>query len=479
MQHMNQKIVGRVEERAILMEALTSNEAELISIIGRRRVGKTFLVNQVYQGQIIFQLTGTHRAPKKEQLQNFAYALQLSAQNSLMITLPNNWMEAFFLLIKYLQDKVGAEKQVVFFDELPWLSTHRSGFVRALSYFWNSWAVNQNIVVVICGSAASWMIQKIVNDKGGLHNRITKRLHLKPFNLYETEEYLRTRLIKLPRYQILQLYMTMGGIPHYLKEIKPGLSAQQNIGSICFSETGLLRDEFTNLYAALFDYSEYHIAVVRALAKKRNGMTRNDLVSEGQMQSGGGLSKAIEELHQSGFISEHLSFGKRVKDKQYRLIDEYSLFYLRFIEQNKANGADVWQALSQTQKYKIWCGYSFENICLKHVAEVKLALSIAGVYTQVSSFITKGSKDKDGAQIDLILDRKDQSINLCEIKFYNKSVILTKSMAQKLRHKVEVFEQVTQTKKQIFVTFITTFGLEINEQSIGLVDHVLTLDDLF
>lgn len=473
------QLIGREKEQEVLQKALQSQEAEMVSVIGRRRIGKTFLIKSVYKDEIVFELTGTKNAPLVEQLQNFTYSLQLATDDALIVKPPENWMEAFFILINYLKKQPADRKYVVFFDEIPWLATHKSDFLRGLSFFWNSWAVNQNIIVVLCGSVASWMIQKIVNDTGGLHNRITRRLFLKPFTLAETELYLKHRNITLNRYHILQLYMAMGGIPHYLKEIEAGKSATQNIEDICFSETGLLRDEFSNLYAALFDESNNHISVIRALAQTRQGIDRNTLIKVANVSNGGTLTKVLEELTQSGFIEDYPPFGKKIKDKLYRLTDEYSLFYLEFIENTDTRGKGLWLQLSQTQAYKIWCGYAFESICLKHIPQIKKAMSIGGVYSEASSFSKKGTKTEKGTQIDLVLDRNDQIINLFEIKFYNQIFTITKEYAQKLANKKQIFEAMTQTRKHLFLTLITTFGIIPNEHSLGLVDQVLTIDDLF
>lgn len=473
------EFTGRKKEQKVLQKALESGEAEMVSVIGRRRIGKTFLIKRFYKDHIVFELTGTKGAPLAEQLQNFAYSLQLASGNSLLVKAPSDWMESFFLLINYLKKLPSDRKHVVFLDELPWLATHKSGFLRALSFFWNSWAATQNIVLVICGSAASWMIQKIVNDTGGLHNRITRRIHLKPFTLAETEQYLKSKQVNLNRYQLLQLYMAMGGIPHYLKEIEPGKSAAQQIEDICFSGTGLLREEFSNLYAALFEHADSHVAVIRALAQKRQGMDRSDIIRLAQLPNGGGVTKVLKELNQSGFIEVYYPFGKKKKDKLYRLTDEYSLFYLQFIEKHGHDRSDIWRHLSQTQEYKIWCGYAFENLCLKHLPQIKQALSIGGVYAIASSFLKKGTATEKGAQIDLLLDRNDQVIHIFEVKFHNKPFVVSKEYAQRLKNKLEVFEATTKTRKHLFMTLITTFGITPNEHSLGLVDQVLTMDDLF
>lgn len=393
---------------------------------------------------------------------------------------PDDWQEAFQQLAICLKILETSEKVVLFFDEIPWLSSRKSSFLAGLDFFWNSWAVKRsNIIVVICGSAASWMIRKVVYHKGGLHNRITRQVNLDPFNLYETELYLKSRNITLDRYQILQIYMALGGVPHYLKEVEEGKSAIQNVEQLCFSRTGLLADEFQKLYPALFDKADNHIAIITALAQKWKGLTRREIIQETKLSDGGSLSRFLEELTTSGFISEYFAFGKRKKDVYYRLTDEYSLFYLRFIQNYKKQVADSWQNFSQTPQYAAWAGYAFENICLKHTAEIKKALGISGIYTETSGFYQGGTADESGIQIDLMLDRRDNVIDLFELKFYNETIRLDKNDAMALREKMATFKRLTATRKQIFINFLTTFGLVPNENSIGLVSKALDMDVLF
>ena len=472
-------IVGRKEEQAILTKALQSSEAELIAVTGRRRVGKTYLVTSVYQAGFAFELTGVQNGLLASQLQNFTDQLTQFAKPKLPIKPPQTWSEAFRLLREYLQNEGFKDKKVLFFDELPWLSGQKSGFLAAFGYFWNSWASRQKLVIVICGSAASWMIQKVVNDRGGLHNRITKRVHLEPFTLNETEAYFQSKNIIFDKYQIVQLYMAMGGIPHYLKEINPAFSAVQNIDAICFSKQGLLSDEFNRLYPSLFANADNHITVVRTLSQKKQGMTRSQISEIGKLGNGGGLSKVLEELIQSGFISDYFPFGKKKKEKLYRLTDEYSLFYLQFIERHRFQGGNIWQHLSQTPAYKTWSGYAFESICLKHVERIKQALGISGIYTLAASFHKKGTDTDEGAQIDMVFDRNDRTINLFEIKFYNKPFTISKDYAEQLRQTTWNFQAETKTVKQISWVFITTFGLVPNAHALGLIAKTLTLDDLF
>ena len=477
----NNPLIGRLEEKEILENALQSSKAEMVSVIGRRRVGKTFLVKSVYENKLDFDITGIQRATRREQLRNFMMQIAKYSGGIFPITEPKDWLEAFYLLSKFLElkPKTEGQKQIVFLDELPWLATHKSGFLKGFDWFWNSWAVNQSIVVIVCGSAASWMIKNLVQDKGGLHNRITKRIYLKPFDLWETEQFFKAKNINFDRYQLLHLYMAVGGVPHYLDEITGGKSAAQNIDALCFSENGLLWDEFPKLYAALFENSEAHVHVIRALARKHKGLTRSEIVQDIPLSEGGGVSTVMEELAHSGFISIYQPFGKKKKESLYRLTDEFSLFYLQFMENNRLGGANIWQQMSKTQAYISWAGYAFENICLKHLEQIKKKLGISGVYATAASYFKKGVDGEDGTQIDLLIDRNDHVINVCEIKFYNAEVTIDKATAMNYRNKIATFKEATQTRKQVFLTMITTFGVKQNTHSLGLVDASLTMDDLF
>jgi hypothetical protein len=476
---MDKTLIGRQEERKILEDALASPKPEMLSVIGRRRVGKTYLVKSVYAGQIDFEITGVQHAPRREQLRSFMQQIVKSSQGSFPMTEPRDWQEAFYLLSNFLETRKKQGKLVVFLDELPWLATHNSGFLRGLSWFWNSWAVEQPIVLVVCGSAASWMIKKLVHHKGGLHNRITRRIYLKPFNLHETEEFLRHKHCNFDRYQILLLYMAVGGVPHYLDAVEPGRSAAQNIDRTCYYENGLLRDEFPKLFSSLFEHSDAHERVVRVLADKQMGLTRTEIVRASRMPEGGGASNVIEELLHSGFIAAYQPFGKKKKEALYRLTDEYSLFYLRFIEGHQSLGEPVWQSLSKTQQYVTWTGYAFENTCLKHILQIKKALGISGIHATASSYFKKGTDEEQGVQLDLLIDRSDHTINVCEIKFHAAEYILDRASALDFRNKIAAFKTASKTRKQVFLTLITSFGVKQNQFSLGLVDAEVTIDHLF
>lgn len=471
-------LIGRTEEIKALNSAMESDKGEMIAVIGRRRVGKTFLITEVLGDKIVFQQTGIRHASAERQVRTFANKLSLLAGKQLPEI--KDWLDAFFQLRLVLEPLLESDKKLVlFFDELSWLAAPGSEFLDYLAHFWNDWAARQRIVIVLCGSVSSWIINKVINDKGGLHNRVTRYLHLKPFTLLETEKFLTSRHVNFTRYQIFQLYMALGGIPLYLEDIEAGRSVAEAIDKLCFSTTGLLREEFARLYAALFDDAQYHTEVVRTLAEHPRGLSRAGIIANSNLPNGGVVTRVLEELEQSDFIMSFLPYGKRKKGKLYRLIDEYSLFYLRFIEANRLSGKGTWMKLSQRAEYKIWGGYAFESMCMKHVPSIKKALSISGVYTNTYSYAHKQTDDVPGVQVDMLLERADGVINLFEIKFHRKELALTEGTAKQLRQRVDLFERHSKTKDQVILTLMVSGGFKANKYSLGLVGQVLEEDSLF
>lgn len=474
------KIIGRLAEQKILSNRLASSEPELIAVYGRRRVGKTYLIRTFLKDAIVFECTGIHNASKQTQLENFSQALQITTKSQLPLAIPNTWLKAFGMLQTYLAALATDKPAVIFFDEFPWIETHKGGFLQAFDHWWNAYASKHaHIKVVICGSAASWMIDKIINDRGGLHNRVTQTIRLLPFTLGETREYLHHKNVRLDTYSQLQLYMAMGGIPHYLRNINPGESAAQIIDRLCFAKDGPLKNEFNNLYKSLFADSDSHQKIIRALAGKSKGLNRNGIIAECGFTTGGNTSKLLKELEESGFISPYTSFEKASNDVLYKLSDEYSAFYLKFIEHARDTATGAWLRQFGTPAYTIWSGFAFESVCQKHVLQIRRKLGIEGVLTHVSTWRHQPGKGAQGAQIDLLLDRNDRSINICEIKFANTEYVIDKKYAAELDTKLNVFVTETGTRKTIFPTIITTFGCKKNEYYLGRIQAEIEMEDLF
>jgi len=483
----NIKIAGRYEELSVLQRVISSPDPEFVAVYGRRRVGKTYLIREFFGEMICFEISGMYNATLASQLSNFSRALGKSAGMVIQPQQPTTWTEAFQQLESFLESPAQKEKsgkQVIFLDELPWLNTARSKFLPAFEHFWNTYCSRQNnLVLIVCGSAASWMIQNIVRSRGGLHNRLTRQIRLLPFTLTETEEFLLKRNVNLTRFQIIELYMVMGGVPFYLTQAEPGLSAAQIIDKVCFTKTGLLRYEYEKLYASLFENSELHLKIVALLVQKNIGLTRNELVSAAKATTGGSLTRVLEELEESGFIEARTPFGKNINDSLYRISDEFTLFYFEWLKTlGKRNpGEGYWLSKQSDPKRKVWSGYAFESICLKHVQKMKAALGIAMVETTDAPwrYQTNAKSQYPGAQIDLLIDRRDATINICEMKFSQSEFTIDSAYAKELRQKTDVFRNVTGTKKNLFLTMVTTYGVSNNMYAKEHVTNSLTIDNLF
>ena len=469
--------VGRTAEITTLHSLFNSAQAELVALIGRRRVGKTYLVKNAYKEQFSFHITGVKNATKKEMIKAFVTKIEELSGSKLPLAVPDNWLDAFRILKNYLLSIKSTKKKIVFLDEFPWMDSHKSSFLSAFEFFWNDWAVDQNITVIVCGSSTTWMLNNVLNNRAGLHNRITKYIRLEPFTLREARQLLHTKGLKLPDYDIAQLYMALGGVPYYLNEVESGESVVQSIDRILFSEKSSLKNEFQNLYRALFDQYEKYELVVRVLSAKQKGLTRQEIIEASKISNGGGLTRILTELEECSFIKSFQPFGREKKDLIYRLIDEYSLFYFQFNPQKKPAGSFI--QMSTTPKYKAWSGFAFESLCIKHCPQIKQALGIGGIFSTESSFYFKGDATETGFQIDMLIDRSDNAINLCEMKFYATAYELTKKEAEKLQTRRELFRTKTQTSKYLINTLMTTFGIKANEYSLNAIDKVVQLDALF
>jgi hypothetical protein len=470
-------IIGRKKEIQVLESLKESKKSEFLAVYGRRRVGKTYLIRNVFEGEFLFQLTGSVNTRLQWQLANFHRALVRQNPKKEQPKPALNWFDAFQQLMD-LAENSAKEKKVIFLDELPWFDTPQSGFIPALEHFWNSWAsARRDVILIVCGSSASWIINKLINNKGGLHNRITKRIKLEPFNLAETEAFLKTKNSALERYQIVQLFMVLGGIPFYLDMVETGQSAVQNINRLCFDADGELRTEFDNLYSSLFKKAQDHVAVIEALSTKASGLSREELIKTAKINNGGGTTLLLKELEECGFIRKYPAFGKKEKNQLYQLIDFYSLFYLTFIKNTSVIDENLWINGVDNPLYRAWSGYAFEMVCLHHLKEIKQALGISGVFTNTSTWYSTDKKTK--AQIDLVIDRRDGIINICEMKFSMKSFSIDKKYAEELRHKIETFREQTKTQKSTFLTMITAFGLQKNEYSQAWVQNTISLNELF
>lgn len=471
------KIVGRKRECDELHRCLLSQRPEFVAVYGRRRIGKTYLVKEYFNKQFAFYATGVSEEKTSGQLR--AFNDSLIEYGCIDKNIPKNWYEAFSRLRKLLsaenvRREVSTGKRIVFLDEVPWMDTARSDFKSALEYFWNSFASSEeDMLLIVCGSATSWIIDNLLEGKKGFHNRVTKRIRLLPFSLKESNELLQYNGIELPEDQIIDCYMTLGGVPFYLNMLDSRLSVAQNINELCFKEYGALYNEYDYLFHSLFKKPEKHMAIIEALSSKEYGLTRNQLSEIASIGSGSVLTKNLKELEQCGFIRKYNNYTNKSREHYYQLTDPFVLFSLRFI-----NGRikTSWMEFINTPQYNSWKGKAFETVVLNHVTQIKAFLGISGVESREYSW--KSESSKPGAQIDLLIDRNDGVINLCEAKYSNDEYEIKKEEYEKIKRRLYVFQNETGCRKSIHITMIAVNGIK-NNMYTGIAQNVITGADLF
>ena len=477
------KIVGRKSEIAELNKLYYSDRAEFVVVYGRRRVGKTFLIKQALKDRFTFQHTGVSPVDQEDeknrmkiQLESFYYSLLSHGLEG--YKQPKTWLEAFYLLQQLLLKLDNGERMLIFIDELPWMDTPRSGFLSAFESFWNGWCNGRdNIMLVVCGSATSWILGKFFKNKGGLYGRITSDIKVYPFTLKECEEYFEYGNIELSRYDVVQSHMIFGGIPYYLRYFEKGLSFERNVDKILFGPHPRLKDEFNRLFNAIFTNAADCKKIIRLLAKKHTGYTREEISAAAGIPLGGGLSDTLKGLEESDFIVRYNPYGMPKNVEKYKLIDNFCLFWLKYVEPSQKE-ADYMTDNMASDIMKAWKGIAFEEVCWQHVPQIKRALEIGGVKSTTSIWSVHGDDNKEGVQIDLIIKRNDNVVNLCEMKFSSAEYNITKDEDLKLRKRINMLKETLLKRQSVHLTMITTYGISYGKHS-GIVQKSLTIDDLF
>jgi uncharacterized protein len=471
-------IICREEELTKFDQIMLSEKAELVALVGRRRIGKTFLVRKYFENNMVFEFSGIFKEGLPIHMTEFGKAVGSSFYGGTDIKPPKNWFDAFGMIQKALDEKKSKKKKVIFLDEVPWMGSSNSRFKSAFGNFWNTWASKRNdVIVIISGSSTSWIYNEVFNDTGGLFQRVTRKMYIEPFTLHETERFFQYKKLALSRHAILELYLILGGIPFYLDLIEIGESPTQAIDRLFFKAKAELKSEFDELFKSLFGNSTVHKEIVMALSQRNSGLTRYELLEQLNIVSSGNFSNLMDELEKCGFISSHLPFGKKNRDKKYKLSDPFTLFFLRFVN-DKVKG-NSWDKIVKTQDFKSWSGIAFENTCFLHTDQIKEKLKIGGIISDVSSWYSKGNDTMHGAQIDMLIDRSDSVINIVEMKYYNNKITLTQQMVDEINAKIASFVFFTKSSKSIFPLLISPHGVHENKYSLGFIQNTVSIDDLF
>jgi hypothetical protein len=472
------ELIGRKLEIEELERYVASDRAEFVAIYGRRRIGKTFLVNNVFRDRLSFSMTGIIDGTFEEQMHVFADAMSIYGKP--LEKSPKNWLEAFSILRDFLiQQKKPKSHRIVFIDELPCFDTQRSGFVRALGYFWNSWASQQDdLTLIVCGSATSWMVSKIIDNHGGLHNRITQEMHLQPFSLAETENYFSANGFSWGRNSILQAYMVFGGVPYYMSLLRKDMSLAKNIDRMFFAQDAILKYEYDRLFQTLFNSPEPYKHIVKLLSENKSGLTRKELSEKLGMKTGGNLTTLLQNLVRCDFVRLYNVKGKKIKSSSgiYQIKDFFSLFHITFIQQKVTTNEHFWSDHIDTPAQNTWYGLTFEQVCMAHIPQIKKALGIDRINTEYYSW--RSRKSSENVQIDLVIERSDGNTNICEIKYSKSEYSIDAEEEKRLNKRIDVYKSETKTDNGLQLTMITSAGLKHNSHSDGVSAEV-TLDHLF
>lgn len=471
------RFIGRAYEQQTLIDCLYSEQSEFVAVYGRRRIGKTYLIRYVLEKHFSLYATGLPKGDYQEQIKNFCMAIVQGFNVDYKEC--SNWME----VMRYLAETIANDlnytnrKKVIFIDEMPWMDTPKSDFLMSVEWFWNAFASARNdIYLIVCGSATSWITSKILRNNGGLYGRLTNQIYLERFTLKECEEFYQQKGISMSRTEQLEAYMIFGGIPYYLQYLKKELSVAQNVDMLCFSKRGILKKEYENIYRSMFKNHKAHIKVVEALASKSMGMTKKELCEKAKMPESGSTTTVLQELVDCGILNEYKQVGKKNKGKMYQLVDFFTLFHIRFMRENH-DEEQYWTKNMNTPAVNSWLGYAFERICFSHIQEIKSSLGISGISAKVSSW--KSSINSGGAQIDMVIERADKVVNICEMKYCQNEYVITSEYAKNLRNKIATFAEETKTKSAIHLTMITPFGLKKSSENKNMAQSEVNIHDLF
>lgn len=476
-------VIGRKQETEELERLYRSDRPEFVAVYGRRRVGKTFLIKQVFKNRITFQHTGVspidgdgERNRMKTQMESFYYSLLNHGLEG--FKKPKTWMEAFYQLEQLIVKLDNGDRQVIFIDELPWMDTPRSGFLPAFEAFWNGWCSGRdNLMLIVCGSATSWILGNLSRNRGGLYGRLTYEIKLSPFTLKECEEYFAHAGVEMSRYDIVQSHMVFGGIPYYLGYFQKGLSFAHNVDKILFERNPRLKDEFYRLFNAIFGNPEDCKKIVRLLATRHKGYTREEIATQTGLPFGGGLTSTLKALVESDFIMRYVPYGTPGKTEYYKLVDNFCLFWLKYVEPNIENSSFMNDSIT-SDIMKSWRGIAFEEVCWQHITQIKQALEIGGVKSSMSAWSVMDADNKEGVQIDMLIVRDDNVVNLCEMKFSSDVYHINKDEEMKLRNRIEALKTTLTPKQTVHLTMVTTYGVACGKHS-GIVQKQVTIDSLF
>ena len=493
-------MIGRKKEIKLLNEICDLEESSLVAIYGRRRIGKTYLVNHMFkkyrQDCLFFEFTGAYDGDKRGQIDNFIDQVYewFYVEPSFEI---KSWSDAFRFLKRTIDKEIkkrdSNEKVIVFLDEVPWIDrSNKGGFLSALGYFWNTWCEpRENVVLILCGSNSSWIRDKILkNARGSLYQRVTHQISMYPFDLKETKAYLlEQKGFMIDNKTVTDIYMIFGGVAKYLSFLNPNESSAENIDRVFFSIHGSMYREYDELFSSLFaDKSDYYKSVIELLCTRRSGFSLSDISKAFNEKLGGKLRLAIAELEECGFIKGLSKYGNSVRGVNYMIVDPYILFHHKWIKGFSRNDIatlpnNYWLHKSSSQSYAVWSGYAFEIVVMVNIRLYLNAIGRLGFFSGVYHWQHMAkSEDEQGAQIDMVVNYGNNIFDILECKYYNSEYVISKEYAKNIKNKLSMFKKYglySKQKSELRLVFLTSYGVKMNAEAHSLNISRVCLDDLF
>lgn len=468
------RFVGRELELKKLRAIGEADEPSIVVVYGRRRVGKTELLEQAFRHRNILKFEGIEGLSEKDQYANAMRQLAKYVGEDLLTKVQiTSWSEFFDLVARYTKEGTWT----IYLEELQWLANYESKLLSELKYAWdNQFRRNPKLLLILCGSAPSFMLEKVVHSKA-LYNRSQHEIHLQELSISETKLFLKNRSDR----EIFNAYLSVGGIPEYLKWVDKESSVFQGLCTHAFTSGSFFSREFEKIFTSSLANNKHYREIIETLSRCKF-LSREELAEKLKLTSGGTLSILLTDLEKCGFISKYCPYNLSNSSNviRYAIADNYLHFYFNFIRpiQSKIENGDyneVPQSAIKMDSYAKWLGFAFERWCRKYSRVIAKILGFSGVQYRSGAYFSRATNKKDpGYQIDLVFDRADKVYTICEMKYLQSPAGI--KVIGDMERKLSFFPN--KGKNTIHKVLICNEGADTAVLNRVYFDHVITYKDL-
>ena len=468
--------VGRKKELSLLEESYLSSKSEIFTVYGRRRIGKSTLI-EIFARQKpnFFSFEGIEGQNSSFQIKHFTEMLKKQLQDPLLSSIQfQSWDAVFTYVSERLMTKTRPNEKIIFFlDEIQWMAAGRSSFISLLKYYWDNYWKKSNVLMILCGSIASFMVNKVVHSKA-LYGRIDHEILLKGLHPFEAKAFFADKHKSTE--EILKYYLILGTIPKYLEYINPSRSFQWNMNKLFFSSHGSMINEIKKIFYSQFKESTIYFDIVKLL--KSGPLALSEICTRLKIKSGGGLKRYLTNLENAEIIRSHVPFNRKANSrlKKYVLSDEYLNFYFKYLEPNlriieESESEKLFETLTKNS-FDVWLGFAFEKFCIKHNSWLADLMGFKDDVLIASPYFER--KDQR-FQIDLVYLRADKVITICEIKHHTKP--LSSKQIGEMQRKLQCLK--IPNGYSIETALISLYGPDKALNDSNYFDHYVSMDAIF